>query len=59
MIAIGSDHAGFALKNFLRDTLTEEGYTVIDCGTDSAASCDYPIYAEKTADAIRNHSAEA
>ncbi|MBQ3177113.1 MAG: ribose 5-phosphate isomerase B [Clostridia bacterium] len=57
-VAIGSDHAGFALKNFLRDTLTEEGYTVIDCGTDSAASCDYPIYAEKTADAIRNHSAE-
>ena len=57
-VAIGSDHAGFALKNFLRDTLTEEGYTVIDCGTDSAASCDYPIYAEKTADAIRNQSAQ-
>lgn len=56
-IAIGSDHAGFALKNYLRDTLTEEGYTVIDCGTDSAASCDYPVYAEKVADTIRDHSA--
>lgn len=56
-IAIGSDHAGFALKNYLRDTLTAEGYTVIDCGTDSAASCDYPIYAEKVADTIRDHSA--
>ena len=57
-VAIGSDHAGFALKNYLRDTLTEEGYTVIDCGTDSAASCDYPVYAEKVADTIRNHTAE-
>ncbi len=56
-IAIGSDHAGFALKNYLRDTLKEEGYTVIDCGTDSAASCDYPIYAEKVADTIRDHAA--
>lgn len=56
-VAIGSDHAGFALKNYLRDTLTEEGYTVIDCGTDSAASCDYPVYAEKVADTIRDHSA--
>ena len=56
-VAIGSDHAGFALKNFLRDTLTEEGYTVIDCGTDSAASCDYPVYAEKVADRIKDNSA--
>lgn len=56
-VAIGSDHAGFTLKNYLRDTLTEEGYTVIDCGTDSAASCDYPIFAEKVAEKIRDHSA--
>ena len=57
-VAVGSDHAGFALKNFLRDILTEEGYTVIDCGTDSAVSCDYPVYAEKTAKQIQNGSAD-
>ncbi len=56
-VALGSDHAGFALKNFLRDTLTAEGYTVIDCGTDSAASCDYPVYAKATADKIKDGSA--
>ncbi len=56
-VAIGSDHAGFALKNYLRDTLTEEGYTVIDCGTDSAASCDYPIYAEATCAKVKDGSA--
>jgi len=56
-VAIGSDHAGFALKNYLRDTLTEEGYTVIDCGTDSSASCDYPVYAQKVAEKINDGSA--
>ena len=56
-VAIGSDHAGFALKNYIRDTLTEEGYTVIDCGTDSSASCDYPVYAEKVAGKIKDGSA--
>ncbi len=56
-VAIGSDHAGFPLKNYLRDTLTAEGYTVIDCGTDSAASCDYPVYAEATAAKIKDGSA--
>ncbi len=56
-VAIGSDHAGFALKNYLRDTLTEEGYTVIDCGTASAASCDYPVYAEATCAKVKDGSA--
>ena len=41
-IAIGSDHAGFELKNLLRDELAALGDAVEDCGTDSLASCDYP-----------------
>ena len=45
-IAIGADHAGFSLKEQLRRKLSEEGYEVADFGTDSAASCDYPDFAQ-------------
>lgn len=41
-IAIGSDHAGFELKNLLRDELRALGDAVEDFGTDSTESCDYP-----------------
>ncbi|HEX6988919.1 MAG TPA: ribose 5-phosphate isomerase B [Bacillota bacterium] len=44
-IAIGSDHAGFALKAHLRDALVEAGYAVEDFGTHDQASCDYPDFA--------------
>ena len=42
IIAIGSDHGGFVLKQCLVTTLKKQGYTIIDCGTDSAAPVDYP-----------------
>jgi ribose 5-phosphate isomerase B len=45
-IAIGADHAGFALKEKLRSRLTREGHEVVDYGTSSAESCDYPDYAQ-------------
>ena len=45
-IAIGADHAGFALKEKLRARLTREGHEVVDYGTGSADSCDYPDYAQ-------------
>jgi ribose 5-phosphate isomerase B len=41
-VAIGSDHAGFALKSHLSETLSSLGHAVIDLGTDSEASVDYP-----------------
>ena len=41
-IAIGADHAGFLLKEHLKDTLTRLGHAVDDHGTDSEASVDYP-----------------
>ena len=41
-IAIGSDHAGFLLKEHLRGTLTRLGHAVEDHGTDSEAPVDYP-----------------
>jgi ribose 5-phosphate isomerase B len=41
-IAIGADHAGFTLKEHLRATLAELGHEVVDMGTDSEESVDYP-----------------
>ncbi len=41
-VAIGSDHAGFALKSHLSETLISLGHQVIDMGTDSEVSVDYP-----------------
>ena len=48
-IALGADHAGFALKEKLRVRLAEEGHEVVDFGTDSAESCDYPDFAQPVA----------
>jgi len=48
-IAIGADHAGFALKEQLRRRLAEEGHEVLDFGADSAESCDYPDFAQPVA----------
>ncbi len=48
-IAIGADHGGFALKQDLSAKLAEAGWTVEDCGTDSAEPCDYPEFAHAVA----------
>ena len=45
-IAIGADHAGFSLKEMLRQKLAGEGYEVVDFGTNSPESCDYPDFAQ-------------
>lgn len=44
-IAIGADHGGYDLKELLKGYLAELGYAVVDCGTDSTASVDYPDFA--------------
>jgi len=43
-IAMGSDHAGYLLKEDLKRFLVEEGHEVVDVGTDSEASVDYPPF---------------
>jgi ribose 5-phosphate isomerase B len=48
-IAIGSDHAGFELKEHLRTFVESLGHEVVDVGTHSTASVDYPDFAEKVA----------
>lgn len=44
-VALGADHGGFQLKESLKVFLAEQGYAVIDCGTDSTQSVDYPDFA--------------
>ncbi|MBE7033860.1 MAG: ribose 5-phosphate isomerase B [Ruminococcaceae bacterium] len=45
-IAMAADHGGFELKNILKDYLEEKGHTVMNLGTDSSESVDYPDYAK-------------
>ncbi len=51
-VAIGSDHAGFELKEILRAELAELGDEVVDYGTNSVESCDYPDIALPLARAV-------
>lgn len=46
-IALGSDHAGFALKENLKAYLEENGHEVIDCGCFGTASVNYPVFAKE------------
>jgi ribose 5-phosphate isomerase B len=47
IIALGSDHGAFELKNIIVEHLQQNGIKTIDCGTNSAESSDYSDYAEK------------
>lgn len=49
-VAIGCDHAGLKLKEYVTDKLEQRGYNLIDCGTYTEESCDYPDIAEKVAE---------
>jgi ribose 5-phosphate isomerase B len=57
-IAIGSDHAGFALKSHLVEVLTTEGHAVTDLGTDSEAPVDYPKYCAAVAREVASGAAD-
>ena len=57
-IALAADHAGYVLKNELKDRLSAQGHEVRDLGTDSPAPVDYPDSAEAVAAAIRGGQAE-
>jgi len=57
-IALASDHAGFDLKEEVKGYLLKEGIQVVDLGTDSNASVDYPYYGRKCAEAVSEGKAE-
>lgn len=52
VIPIGSDHAGFALKKYLIETLREEGFVFNDVGTYSEVSVDYPDFVHQVASTV-------
>ena len=58
MIAIASDHGGFALKEHIKAYLTAQGKEVKDFGTDSLASCDYPVFGRAAAEAVASGECE-
>jgi len=57
-IALSADHAGFDLKDLLAAWLTETGHEVIDLGTNSADSVDYPDYGARLARAVADGEAD-
>jgi ribose 5-phosphate isomerase B len=57
-IAIGADHAGFELKQKVRDHLAQKGYEVQDEGTASTESVDYPDFARTVGEDVAAHRAD-
>ena len=57
-IAIGADHGGFALKEFIKQNYAKKGITLSDLGTFSEEACDYPLIADKMANEIISGNAD-
>ena len=57
-IAVGSDHAGFLLKQDIAATLRQLGHEVIDVGTNSTDPVDYPDFAEAVAKTVKENRAD-
>lgn len=53
-IAIGCDHGGTDLKNIVISYLEKKGYTIVNFGTDSTESVDYPDYAVPVCEAVKS-----
>ena len=58
MIALGADHGGYELKEKIKDYLDSKGIEYVDYGCNGTESVDYPVYAEKVANAVATKEAE-
>ncbi len=58
MIAIGSDHGGYALKEHIKAYLMSKGITCLDVGCDSLDSCDYPVFGKAVGEAVASGQCE-
>ncbi len=57
-ISMGCDHGGYALKEHIKTYLEGQGHTVLDCGTYSTDSCDYPLFGKAAAEAVADGRCE-
>lgn len=57
-VAIGCDHAGYELKEKVKNKLISEGFEVIDVGTNSIESVDYPIYGKAVSEKVASQECE-
>ena len=57
-IALACDHAGYEMKMAIKEKLEKEGYEILDLGTDSTESVDYPIYGKAIGEAVAQGRAE-
>ena len=57
-IAMGNDHSAIELKNIIKDFVESKGYEVIDFGTNTPESCDYPVFGEKVGRAVASGEAD-
>ncbi|MGB3400623.1 MAG: ribose 5-phosphate isomerase B, partial [Candidatus Deferrimicrobiaceae bacterium] len=57
IIALGADHGGFELKELIRASLSEQGFEILDCGTHSKESVDYPDFALAVAQLVASGEA--
>lgn len=58
IIAMASDHGGFKLKNVIKEHLTERGFKIVDLGTHSEESVDYPVYGKACGEAVASGKAD-
>jgi len=58
IVLIGSDHAGYDLKEPIKEKLIQTGYKIIDVGCFSETSCDYPVFALDLCKQIQNGTAD-
>ena len=58
IVAVACDHAGFPMKAWVIETVKEAGHEVLDFGTDSEESVDFPDFTRKVGAAIQNGQAE-
>ena len=57
-LSLGCDHGGYVLKEQVKQYLTSKGHEIVDCGTYSLESCNYPIFARKAAELVSSKECE-
>lgn len=57
-LSLACDHGGYILKEQVKKYLLEEGYEIVDCGTNSLESCNYPVFARDAAKKVASKECE-